>query len=214
MHERRNAWKKNFEVNCLGVLGMVKWLSLTYDQILYSKTTRTKEKFCWKFPLCRDGPVKHTRGKSFWKNFISSRDGAEKSTQTRWGWERLENPTPTTEWCQPPLWPPTQCTCIPNSLCYLQTKWTRDASALRWRTERGPASFHSGVGFWRLSHPHLVCVPFSAPSLLKIKFFRNVFPVVSVLFLRWFLNQFSNTTRFTSEYDITLQLNSSSLPMR
>ena len=27
------------------------------------------------------------------------------------------------------------------------TKWTRDASALRWRPERGPASFRSGVGF-------------------------------------------------------------------
>ena len=24
---------------------------------------------------------------------------------------------PTTEWWRPPLWPPTQCTCIPSSLC-------------------------------------------------------------------------------------------------
>ena len=33
-------------------------------------------------------------GKSFWKNFVSSRDGAEQSTETRRGWESLKNPTP------------------------------------------------------------------------------------------------------------------------
>ena len=41
-----------------------------------------------------------------------------------------------------------------------------DASALRWRPERGPASFRSGVGFLKLSHPGLVSVLFSAPSLV------------------------------------------------
>ena len=35
------------------------------------------------------------------------------------------------------------------------TKRTRDASALRWRPERGPASFRSVVGFLRLSNPVL-----------------------------------------------------------
>ena len=35
------------------------------------------------------------------------------------------------------------------------TKRTRDASALRWRPERGLASFRSGVGFLRLSNPVL-----------------------------------------------------------
>ena len=33
--------------------------------------------------------------------------------------------------------------------------WTRDASALRWRPERGPESLGSGVGFLTLSHPHV-----------------------------------------------------------
>ena len=31
-----------------------------------------------------------------------------------------QEPYPTTERCRPPPWPPTQCTCIPSSLCYTQ----------------------------------------------------------------------------------------------
>ena len=50
------------------------------------------------------------------------------------------------------------------------------ASAWCWRSERGPALFHSGVGLLRLSHPCLVCVLFSAPSLLEMKFFRKLSP--------------------------------------
>ena len=49
---------------------------------------------------------------------------------------------------------------------------------MRWRPERGLASFHSGVGFLRLSHPGLVSVLFSAPSLLEMKFFQKLFPLV------------------------------------
>ena len=47
-----------------------------------------------------------------------------------------------------------------------------------WRPERGPASFRSGVGlgFLRLSNPGLVCVLFSAPSLLEMKLFQKLFP--------------------------------------
>ena len=56
------------------------------------------------------------------------------------------------------------------------TKRTRDVRALRWRPERGPASFRSGVGFLRLSNPSLVSVLFSAPSLLEMKFFSETFP--------------------------------------
>ena len=33
-----------------------------------------------------------------------------------------QEPYPTTEQCRPPLWPPTQCTCIPSSLCYSHNK--------------------------------------------------------------------------------------------
>ena len=75
--------------------------------------------------------------------------------------------------------------------------------------------FHGGIGFLRFSHPRLVSVLFPAPSLLEMKFFfRNFSPLVSALF-GGFLNQFSNTTRFTSEYDdITLQTNVSSLATR
>ena len=80
------------------------------------------------------------------------------------------------------------------------TKQTRDASALRWRPERGTASFRSGVGFLRLSHPHLVSVLFPAPLILEMKFFQKLFPLVYVLF-GGFLN------RFSPEHDITLQTN-------
>ena len=48
--------------------------------------------------------------------------------------------------------------------------------------------FRSGVGFLRLSHPGLVSVLLSAPSLLEMKFFQKLFPIVSVLF-GGFLNQ-------------------------
>ena len=41
-----------------------------------------------------------------------------------------------------------------------------------------------------------------------MKFFSEVFPLVFVLFGE-FLNQYSNTTRFTSKYNITLQTNAS-----
>ena len=58
----------------------------------------------------------HTAIGAFWV-----RDGAVKSTETRQGWETQEH-HPTTEQCQPPLWPPTQCTCIPGLLCYLHNK--------------------------------------------------------------------------------------------
>ena len=34
-----------------------------------------------------------------------------------------------------------------------------------------------GVGFLRLSHPHLVSIIFSAPSLLQMKFFQKLFPL-------------------------------------
>ena len=88
-----------------------------------------------------------------------------------------QEPYPTTERCRPPLWPPTQCTCIPSSLCYSHaTKRTRDASALRWRPERGPASLRSGVGFFRLSNPVLFVYFFSAPSLLENQVFQKLFP--------------------------------------
>ena len=107
-----------------------------------------------------------------------------------------QEPYPTTERCRPPLWPPTQCTCIPSSLCCVWvTKWTRDASALRWRPERGPASFRSGVGFLRLSNPVLFVHFFQLHPYSKWSFFRNFSPLVSVLF--WgFLNQLSKYNSF------------------
>ena len=43
------------------------------------------------------------------------------------------------------------------------------------RSKRGTASFRSGVGFLRLSHPRLVCILFSAPSLLQMKFSQEFF---------------------------------------
>ena len=42
--------------------------------------------------------------------------------------------------------------------------------------------FHSEIGFLRLSHPRLVSVLFPAPSLLEMKFFQKLFPLVSLRF--------------------------------
>ena len=59
-----------------------------------------------------------TKGNNFLKNFVSSRDGAGQRQE----WESLKNPTPTSEQCRPPLWPPIQCTCIPSSLWCVSNK--------------------------------------------------------------------------------------------
>ena len=91
-----------------------------------------------------------------------------------------QEPYPTTERCRRPLWPPTQCTCIPSSLCCVSNKWTRDASALRWRPERGPASFRSGVGFLRLSNPVLSVYFSQLHPYSKWSFFRNFCPLVKL----------------------------------
>ena len=58
------------------------------------------------------------------------------------------------------------------------TKWTRDASALRSRPERRPASFRSGVGFLRLSNPVLFLYFFQLHLYLKWHFVRNFSPLV------------------------------------
>ena len=39
-----------------------------------------------------------------------------------------------------------------------------------------------GVGFLRLSQPRLVFILFTAPSILEMKLFQKLFPLVSVLF--------------------------------
>ena len=57
-----------------------------------------------------------------------------------------------------------------------RTKWTRDASALRWRPERRPPLFRSRVMFLSFSHPYLVSVLFTGPSLLKMKFCTKFSP--------------------------------------
>ena len=119
-------------------------------------------------------------GKSFWKNYISSRDGAEKSTENKTGLETLKNPTLLRNDAGPLSG--LQRNALASLVHFVThtTKRTRDASAWRWRPERGPTSFRSRVGLLRLSHPGLVSVLFSAPSLLEIKFFQKLFPLVSV----------------------------------
>ena len=101
---------------------------------------------------------------------------SEKSTETRPGWESLKNPTPLRNDAGPLSGLQRNALASLVHFVVWVTKWTRDASALRWRPERGPASFRSGVGFLRLSHPGLVSVLFSAPSLLQMKFFSETFP--------------------------------------
>ena len=86
---------------------------------------------------------------------------------------------------------------------------------------RDGARHHSIVGrVLKISHLCFVSVLFSAPSLLEMKFFLKLFPLVSVLFgggvskptSKQKLNMFiaSNEIVFathTSEYDFTLQTN-------
>ena len=66
-----------------------------------------------------------------------------------------QEPYPTTERCRPLSG--LQRNALASLVHFVThtTKRTRDASALRWRPERGPASFRSGVGFLRLSNPVL-----------------------------------------------------------
>ena len=58
------------------------------------------------------------------------------------------------------------------------TKRTRDAGALRWRPERGLASFRSGVGFLRLSNLVLFVYFFQLHPYSKWSFFRKFFPLM------------------------------------
>ena len=63
------------------------------------------------------------------------------------------------------------------------TKRTRDASALRWRPERGPASFRSGVGFLTWS---CLCTFFSSIPTQNEVFFQKLFPPSFCSFLGGF----------------------------
>ena len=55
------------------------------------------------------------------------------------------------------------------------SKWSRELSVLHWRPERGRHNSVSGVGFCEaFSTPPCLCT-FSAPSLLKKKFFGETF---------------------------------------
>ena len=79
-----------------------------------------------------------------------------------------------------------KCTCIPTVVHFVTytIKQTRDASALHWRPERVPASFRSGVGFLRLSHPCLVCILFQLHSYSKWSF-SDIFSLGFCFFLGW-----------------------------
>ena len=100
----------------------------------------------------------------------------KKRIKTRRGWESLKNPTPTTERCRPLSGLQRNALASLVHFVTYTTKRTRDASALRWRPERGRHRSVVGVGFLRLSHPRLVFILFSAPSLLQMKFFQKLFP--------------------------------------
>ena len=73
--------------------------------------------FVFYLEVCLETHQKEQRlgEKRFWKTSfqICMMHGSAKSTETRQGWEKLKSLTPCiTERCQPPLWPPTQGTCI------------------------------------------------------------------------------------------------------
>ena len=77
-------------------------------------------------------------GKVSEKNFISSRDGAEKSIETS-GDEKPKKTHPNYRTMPGPL-SGLQRNALASLVRFVTyiTKQTRDASALRWRTERGP----------------------------------------------------------------------------
>ena len=164
-------------------------------------------------PFYADDVLAIWRRKKFLQNFISSRVGSIKSTKTRQGWENSRTLNPTTEWWLLPF-----SSLEHNALaslvhifaqihCVVQLRWTRDASALHWRPEGGGSS--------PLPHSRVVFLSFSHPCLVSATFYRSI-PTwnkacgnFSLYFLSFwgFLNIFSNKTCFTSEYDITLQMN-------
>ena len=108
---------------------------------------------------------------SFWKHFISTRDVAEKSTGTRQIWVISRTPL--------------QSDAGPLFGLQSNAKRTRDASALHWRPERGPASFCSVVGCLRLLISALFLYFFQLHHYLKWSFFVNIFPPSNLF--RWIL---------------------------
>ena len=102
-----------------------------------------------------------------------------KKYQTRKGWESLKNPVLRND---PSPLSGHQGNALASLLLFLTytTKRTRDASALCWRSGREPALSRS-AGLLRLSHPRLVNVLLSGPSLLKVKLFQKLSPLASAL---------------------------------
>ena len=59
--------------------------------------------------------VLSSRGKVSEKSYFQVRGGPVKGTETRQGWKnQVYMYHPTMDWWRPPLWPPTQCNCIPS----------------------------------------------------------------------------------------------------
>ena len=135
--------------------------------------------------------------KSFQINFISSRDGAEKSTETRRGWKSLKNRTPLRNDAGPLSGLQRNALASLVHFVTYSTKRTRDASALHWRPNRGLHRSVVGKGSRRLFTPVLFLYFFQLHSYLKWSFFRKFFPPSCYSF--WgggggFLNQFSKPT--------------------
>ena len=90
------------------------------------------------------------------------------------------------------------------------TKPTRDASALRWRPERGPASFRSEVRFLRLSNQVLFVYFFSSIST-RNEVFSETFPPSFCSFLGGFqlskCNSFHLQIRYHTADDVLIASN-------
>ena len=126
----------------------------------------------------------YTRGKKFLKK-TSFRVGMElkKVIETRRGLESIKNPTPLRNDAGPLSG--LQCNALASLVHFVTytTKRTRDASALRWRPQRGTVSFHSwGRVLEAFSSPPCFYTFFSSIPTRNEVFFRNFFPLVSVLF--------------------------------
>ena len=132
---------------------------------------------------CPSLPILRGRG-SFCKNFLSSRDESVKRTETGQGWENSRTLPPTEQWL-PPLWPPTQCTCIPISLCCVQSELQMQVHCFRGQTGGRHRSVVGSVV--EFSHLYLVSVLLLVHPYLKWIFYVHVnFSPSFCLFLRCF----------------------------
>ena len=115
------------------------------------------------------------KGKGFWKK-SSLQVRARPVKRAKQGRdEKTQELNPTTKWWHPPLWPPTQCTCIPSSLCLLSELGMQ----VHCVGDQRRGHHHSVVGLCSWVFSSLPCfVLFTGPALTcnEVFFSETFFP--------------------------------------